>query len=174
MYLLKGVLPWQGLQAKNKEERYKKILEQKINTTSYDLCNGYPNELERYVEYTKGLEYTEEPDYEMCRGLFMKILRREKLKFDYIYDWTTKEEIRARRELTLKTDVDSHQYQYKTTKTVNVRKTTRGSTHREEDKQDNQNQEVVYRTVQTEDNQNTTIFKKPKTEKEDTKCCIVF
>ena len=113
MYLLRGILPWQGLQAKTKEDRYKKILEQKIGTNSYDLCYGFPNEFERYVEYTKNLEYTEEPDYDMCRGLFMRIMRREKWKFDYIYDWTTKEEIKARKELTLKTDVDSHHYQKK-------------------------------------------------------------
>ena len=29
MYLLRGSLSWQGLQAKNKEERYKKIIQKK-------------------------------------------------------------------------------------------------------------------------------------------------
>ena len=32
-------------------------------------------EFEQYVEYTKCLEYTEEPDYEMLRGLFNKIIK---------------------------------------------------------------------------------------------------
>ena len=38
----------------------------------------------------------------------MKIMRREKYKFDYIYDWTTDYELKMRKEFTIKTDVDSH------------------------------------------------------------------
>ena len=108
IYFLRGSLPWQGLQAKNKEERYKKILQKKIETTSYDLCYSFPIEFEKYVEYCKNLDYIEEPQYEMLRNLFLKIMRREKDKFDYIYDWTTEEELKMRKEVTMKTDVDSH------------------------------------------------------------------
>jgi hypothetical protein len=60
------------------------------------------------VEYCKNLDYIEEPQYEMLRNLFLKIMRREKDKFDYIYDWTTEEELKMRKEVTMKTDVDSH------------------------------------------------------------------
>ena len=108
IYFLKGNLPWQGLKAKNKDDRYKKILQKKIECSSSDLCYDLPNEFERYVEYTKNLEYIEEPQYEMLRNLFMKIMRREKYKFDYIYDWTTDYELKMRKEFTIKTDVDSH------------------------------------------------------------------
>ena len=107
MYLLRGSLPWQGLQAKNKEERYKKIMQKKIETNSYDLCYGFPSEFERYVEYCKGLEYTEEPRYEMLKEGFMRVLRREHCKFDYIYDWTTEDDLRERNnneKLILKND----------------------------------------------------------------------
>ncbi len=96
MYLLRGSLPWQGLQAKNKEERYKKILQKKIEITSYDLCYGFPSEFERYVEYCKNLEYTEEPKYEILREGFQRVLKREHFKFDYIYDWTTEEDLKYR------------------------------------------------------------------------------
>lgn len=108
MYLLRGSLPWQGLQAKNKDERYKKILQRKIDTSAYDLCYGFPNEFETYIETTRNMEYTEEPVYDMLRWLFMKVLKREKYKFDYIYDWTTPEEKRLRKEMTLKTDGESN------------------------------------------------------------------
>ena len=107
MYLLRGSLPWQGLQAKNKEERYKKIMQKKIETNSYDLCYGFPSEFERYVEYCKGLEYTEEPRYEMLREGFTRVIRREHWKFDYIYDWTTEDDLRERNnneKLILKND----------------------------------------------------------------------
>ena len=96
MYLLRGSLSWQGLQAKNKEERYKKILQKKIEITSYDLCYGFPSEFERYVEYCKNLEYTEEPKYEILREGFQRVLKREHFKFDYIYDWTTEEDLKYR------------------------------------------------------------------------------
>lgn len=184
MYLLRGILPWQGLQAKTKEDRYKKILEQKIGTNSYDLCYGFPNEFERYVEYTKNLEYTEEPDYDMCRGLFMRIMRREKWKFDYIYDWTTKEEIKARKELTLKTDVDSHHYQ----KRSYSKKWRKNSSYKEEDNEehsDNKNETnkvLVYKTCQTDNNLNNAVtveneskgVPRGEKDKEAHRCCIIF
>ena len=109
MYLLRGSLPWQGLQAKNKEERYKKIMQKKIDTNSYDLCYGFPSEFERYVEYCKGLEYTEEPRYEMLKEGFLRVLRREHCKFDYIYDWTTENDLKVRsnQKLMLKNDTDN-------------------------------------------------------------------
>ena len=110
MYLLRGELPWQGMKGKTKEERYKNIRQKKIETKSYDLCKGYPNELQTYIEYTRNLEYTEQPDYDMLRKLFNSIMKREKYKLDYIYDWTTKEELRMRNALTMKTDVESHKF----------------------------------------------------------------
>jgi serine/threonine protein kinase len=110
MYLLRGNLPWQGMNGKTKDERYKKILQKKIETSSADLCAGFPNELQTFIEYTRNLEYTEQPDYDMLRKLFDSIMKKEKFKYDYIYDWTTREEIRMRNALTLKTDVESHNF----------------------------------------------------------------
>ena len=42
IYLGKGRLPWQGIRAKNKNEKYQKILELKINTEIDELCKGLP------------------------------------------------------------------------------------------------------------------------------------
>jgi len=96
IYLLRGELPWQGTIAKSKEERNKKILEKKIKISSSELCDGFPLELEKYLDYVKNLEYTETPDYDMLRDLLMNIMKQNNLKYDYIFDWTTKEEIRIR------------------------------------------------------------------------------
>ena len=84
LYFLRGKLPWQGLHVKNKEDRYHKIMEIKIETTPYELCKGFPKEYEDYVEYTRKLEYEEDPDYEYLTNLFKSILKEE---IDYIYDW---------------------------------------------------------------------------------------
>ena len=111
MYLLRGSLPWQGLQAKTKEERYKKILKKKIDITSYDLCIGFPSEFEKYIEYTRNLQYTEDPKYDILKGLFKKVMKRESFKLDYIYDWTTKDELKLRNNnLTLKTEASSQNH----------------------------------------------------------------
>jgi len=42
IYLLKGGLPWQSLKAKNKLEKYARILEKKESTPLDVLCKGLP------------------------------------------------------------------------------------------------------------------------------------
>ena len=89
MYFLRGKLPWQGLRVKNKEDRYHKIMEIKKETSPALLCNGFPKEFKKYVEYTRNLEYEQDPDYDMLKDLFKTVLLNEKINKDnfYIYDW---------------------------------------------------------------------------------------
>ena len=96
IYFLKGRLPWQRINAKTKKEKYKKILEKKIEISSYELCKDFPKEFEDYIEYSKNLGYTEKPDYDKLRKLFDNIMKRENYNYDYIYDWTTREEKETR------------------------------------------------------------------------------
>jgi len=42
MYFNRGSLPWQGLKAKTKQEKYDKISEKKMTTPIEVLCAGYP------------------------------------------------------------------------------------------------------------------------------------
>ena len=42
IYFLKGTLPWQGLRAKNKEQKYEQISEMKLSTPVEELCKGTP------------------------------------------------------------------------------------------------------------------------------------
>jgi hypothetical protein len=44
MYFIRGSLPWQGLPAKTKEEKYEQIKIKKAVTSIEDLCQGYPKE----------------------------------------------------------------------------------------------------------------------------------
>lgn len=43
MYFNRGSLPWQGLKAATKRQKYERISEKKIVTSFEDLCKGYPS-----------------------------------------------------------------------------------------------------------------------------------
>ena len=45
MDFLQGLLPWQGLKAKTKAQKYEKISEKKLSTPVDDLCKGQPSKL---------------------------------------------------------------------------------------------------------------------------------
>jgi serine/threonine protein kinase len=45
LYFLRGTLPWQGLTAKNKNEKYRRIMETKMSTSVETLCKGLPSKL---------------------------------------------------------------------------------------------------------------------------------
>ncbi len=40
VYLMKGALPWQGLRAAGKKEKYNLIMDKKMNTSIEELCSG--------------------------------------------------------------------------------------------------------------------------------------
>ena len=93
IYFLRGDLPWQNVLAKTKDERNKKILEKKIEISSSKLCEGFPIQFVKFLNYVKNLQYTEKPDYNMLRNLLNDIMSYNNYKYNYFYDWTTKEEM---------------------------------------------------------------------------------
>lgn len=87
IYLLKGGLPWQSLKAKNKLEKYTRILEKKESTSVDSLCKGLPQEFVTYINYCRSLKFEEKPDYNYLRRLFKELFMREGYEYDYVYDW---------------------------------------------------------------------------------------
>ena len=88
IYLLKGSLPWMGLQAKSRDQKYKKITEMKEKTSLKDLCEGLPSEFLTYMETVKKLQFTETPDYQALKDLFGQVFIREKYTCDFVFDWS--------------------------------------------------------------------------------------
>ena len=86
MYFLRGRLPWQGIPVKNKEERYRKIMEKKIETSAEELCQGFPEEFMNYIHYTRNLEYEQDPDYGFLKGLFINVLKKGGFIVDCYYN----------------------------------------------------------------------------------------
>jgi len=85
-YLLNGSLPWKGIHASSKLQKYKLIGDKKQACKLSDLCEGFP-ELETYIQYCRTLGFTEMPDYEYIKGLFNSALSRNGWHLDYAYDW---------------------------------------------------------------------------------------
>ena len=42
MYFIRGSLPWQGLEANTKKQKYERIMDRKMSTSTEQLCKGYP------------------------------------------------------------------------------------------------------------------------------------
>ncbi|CAI0448930.1 unnamed protein product [Linum tenue] len=81
-------LPWQGLKAGNKKQKYDKISEKKMLTPIEVLCKSYPSEFTSYFHYCRSLRFEDKPDYAYLKRLFRDLFVREGYQFDYIFDWT--------------------------------------------------------------------------------------
>ncbi|EYC05673.1 hypothetical protein Y032_0080g1307 [Ancylostoma ceylanicum] len=88
MYFNRGTLPWQGLKAATKKQKYEKISEKKMSTSVEMLCKGFPAEFPMYLNYTRGLRFDEAPDYMYLRQLFRILFRTLNHQYDYTFDWT--------------------------------------------------------------------------------------
>ncbi|XP_073309754.1 casein kinase 1-like protein 6 isoform X2 [Primulina huaijiensis] len=88
MYFLRGSLPWQGLKAGTKKQKYDKISEKKMLTPIELLCKSYPSEFISYFHYCRSLRFEDKPDYSYLKRLFRDLFIREGYQFDYVFDWT--------------------------------------------------------------------------------------
>ncbi|KAJ3122879.1 serine/threonine protein kinase [Nowakowskiella sp. JEL0407] len=88
MYFCRGSLPWQGLKAATKKQKYDRIMEKKMTTPTDVLCRGFPNEFTIYLNYTRSLRFDDKPDYSYLRKLFRDLFIREGYHYDYVFDWT--------------------------------------------------------------------------------------
>ncbi|XP_017222333.1 casein kinase 1-like protein 10 isoform X1 [Daucus carota subsp. sativus] len=88
MYFLRGSLPWQGLKAGTKKQKYDRISEKKIQTSIEVLCKSYPSEFMSYFHYCRSLRFDDKPDYSYLKRLFRDLFIREGYQFDYVFDWT--------------------------------------------------------------------------------------
>jgi len=88
MYFNRSSLPWQGLRAATKKQKYEKISEKKMTTPIEVLCRGFPAEFAMYLNYTRGLRFEEMPDYMYLRQLFRILFRTLNHQYDYVFDWS--------------------------------------------------------------------------------------
>ncbi|KAI5181262.1 casein kinase 1 [Nematocida sp. AWRm80] len=90
IYFIKGRLPWQGIKASDKMERYNQIWAKKKETTTEDLCLGLDPCFKEFLEYTRGLSYDEMPNYIHIKKIFSSAMIRNNLIHDLNFDWCIK------------------------------------------------------------------------------------
>lgn len=90
MYFMRGSLPWQGLPAKTKKEKYEKIRDKKLATTIKSLCKGQSDEFAQYMDYVRNLKFEDRPDAQLLRKLFKDLFYRLGHEYDFVFDWMVK------------------------------------------------------------------------------------
>ncbi|AET05228.2 putative protein kinase CK1-CK1 family [Medicago truncatula] len=88
LYFLRGSLPWQGLRAATKKQKYEKICQKKVSTPIEVLCKSHPVEFASYFHYCHSLTFDQRPDYGFLKRLFRDLFAREGHEFDFVFDWT--------------------------------------------------------------------------------------
>uniref|UniRef100_A0ABI7WK01 non-specific serine/threonine protein kinase n=1 Tax=Felis catus TaxID=9685 RepID=A0ABI7WK01_FELCA len=87
MYFNLGSLPWQGLKAATKRQKYERISEKKMSTPIEVLCKSYPSEFATYLNFCRSLRFDDKPDYSYLRQLFRNLFHRQGFSYDYVFDW---------------------------------------------------------------------------------------
>ncbi|OHT12598.1 CK1 family protein kinase [Tritrichomonas foetus] len=85
--LVKGKLPWQGLETGSKNDKHDLLSQAKMDTPLETLCQGLPNEFLVYMTRVRNLRFDERPAYTTLRGLFISMMVKMNFAFDYKYDW---------------------------------------------------------------------------------------
>ena len=89
IFLATDNLPWMGIEDLkiNKRNKCLKIYNLKRAISVEKLCKGLPEELVQYMDYTRKLEFEEDPNYDYLRGLFWTILFKNQAKNDLHFFW---------------------------------------------------------------------------------------
>ncbi|KAI8145562.1 kinase-like domain-containing protein [Fennellomyces sp. T-0311] len=62
-----GTLPWTGIQAKNSAAGWDRMRVMKLDAEMADLLDGYPEGVVKFINYTRELRFSEEPDYDLLK-----------------------------------------------------------------------------------------------------------
>eukprot|EP00746_Dinoflagellata_sp_MGD_P071901 gnl/MRDRNA2_/MRDRNA2_292315_c0_seq1.p1 gnl/MRDRNA2_/MRDRNA2_292315_c0~~gnl/MRDRNA2_/MRDRNA2_292315_c0_seq1.p1 ORF type:complete len:296 (+),score=53.20 gnl/MRDRNA2_/MRDRNA2_292315_c0_seq1:117-1004(+) len=78
VYLSLGRLPWQGIKGP-KDVRYKQVMELKVHTPIDVLCKDCAIEFARHLNYSRALQFEDNPNYEFLCNLFRDLYEKQKL-----------------------------------------------------------------------------------------------
>ncbi|KAJ7855264.1 putative casein kinase [Mycena olivaceomarginata] len=87
IYFLRGTLPWQGFTAATKKQKYNRIMQKKLTTSTDLLCHGFPIEFSIFLNYARALHFNDKPDYSYLRKIFRDLFARKGCQYDSVSDW---------------------------------------------------------------------------------------
>ena len=87
LYFFKAKLPWMGVAGENKKEKDSNICNLKMNLKLSEIYDGIPEEYKYMLVYSRKLKFESKPDYKMLKDMFVKLIDREGLKLDFVYDF---------------------------------------------------------------------------------------
>ena len=85
IYFLNGPLPWQGLAKEKGRDHHEHIGQIKICANINKLCNGIPACFPIFLKYCRELKYTDEPNYDFIKKLFIDTATSEKVQLKYCW-----------------------------------------------------------------------------------------
>ncbi|KAI8803855.1 kinase-like domain-containing protein [Cladochytrium replicatum] len=74
--LATGKLPWSGVQAISSLDGWRKVYNLKEDIMISDLCRDLPPEFADFLEYTRSLQFSDDPDYNRILSAFEALQRR--------------------------------------------------------------------------------------------------
>ena len=89
-------LPWIGLTAKNKRDKFYNNYKMKKNMKEEILCKYLPKQFCDYMKYVKKLKFEEDPDYNYLRWLFLNLLISLKCQNDLKFGWNSDKKDKSR------------------------------------------------------------------------------
>lgn len=104
IYFINGSLPWQGLVAPTKAQKYEKIAELKLNFSPKKLAKKIPEEFANtmfeYLKYCRNLSFSETPNYDYLKTLFesckISNMHTFNISLNYMYDWSSKFQLKKK------------------------------------------------------------------------------
>ncbi|KAK0677507.1 KC1D kinase, partial [Pygoscelis papua] len=85
MYFNLGSLPWQGLKAATKRQKYERITNVKLKEKN--RLSFITAEFATYLNFCRSLRFDDKPDYSYLRQLFRNLFHRQGFSYDYVFDW---------------------------------------------------------------------------------------
>ena len=87
VYFLNGHLPWGRIKNRNKQERYKIILNMKKKINAENLVRDKNNiEFIEFIKYCRKLKFEEKPNYDYLRGLMINCINKNIKSIDNFYN----------------------------------------------------------------------------------------
>ena len=124
-------LPWFGLKAPTKMQRFISNYRMKKNIKPEVLCENLPEQFCEYMKYVRNLKFEEDPDYNKLRWLFMSLLISMHLKNDLGFSWVSKNDKKLRRDSNSRNQKDNLSLKRKESPQIRIFRNIKNSKEKE-------------------------------------------